>query len=57
MNPPVMGIVEFIYHAQFTRPSGSTGLEYTDNIFRLNIKIAMDKGLLGRVFNGGDADD
>jgi hypothetical protein len=49
--------VEFIYHAQFTRPAGSSGLEYTDNIFRLNIKIAMDKGVLQRVFQGGDADD
>jgi hypothetical protein len=49
--------VEFIYHAQFTRPTGSSGLEYTDNIFRLNIKLAMDKRLLGRVFGGGDADD
>ena len=49
--------VEFIYHAQFTRSTGSSGLEYTDNIFRLNIKLAMDKRLLGRVFGGGDADD
>jgi hypothetical protein len=49
--------VEFIYHAQFTRPAGSRGLEYTDNIFRLNIKLALGKGVLQRVFNGGDADD
>jgi hypothetical protein len=49
--------VEFIYHAQFTRPAGSSGLEYTDNIFRLNIKLAMAKKLLGRVFDSGDADD
>lgn len=49
--------VEFIYHAQFTRPAGSSGLEYTDNIFRLNFKLAMDERLLGRVFGGGDADD
>ena len=49
--------MEFIYHAQFTRPAGSSGLEYTDNIFRLNIKIALNKGLLQRVFDGGDADD
>ena len=48
--------VEFIYHAQFTRPAGSNGLEYTDNIFRLNLKLALGKGILQRVFNGGDAD-
>lgn len=49
--------VELIYHAQFTRPSGSHGLEYTDNIFRLNFKLALDRRVLGRVFRGGDADD
>jgi len=49
--------MEFIYHAQFTRPAGSSGLEFTDNIFRLNIKIALNKGLMQRVFDGGDADD
>jgi hypothetical protein len=49
--------VEFIYHAQFTRPSGSSGLEYTDNIFRLNIKLALDRGGLQRLYGGGDADD
>jgi hypothetical protein len=49
--------IELIYHAQFTRPTGSSGLEYTDNIFRLNIKIALNKGLMQRVFDGGDADD
>jgi len=49
--------VEFIYHAQFTRPAGSSSLEYTDNIFRLNFKLALDQRVLGRVFKGGDADD
>jgi hypothetical protein len=49
--------VELIYHAQFTRPSGSSSLEYTDNIFRLNFKLALDRRVLGRVFRGGDADD
>jgi hypothetical protein len=49
--------VEFIYHAQFTRPAGSSGLEYTDNIFRLNIKIGLGQGLQQRAFSGGDADD
>jgi hypothetical protein len=48
--------VEFIYHAQFTRPAGSSGLEYTDNIFRLNFKLALGQGVLRRVFDSGDAD-
>jgi hypothetical protein len=43
--------MEFIYHAQFTRPAGSSGLEYTDNIFRLNIKIGLTKGIIGRLQN------
>ena len=49
--------VELIYHAQYTRPAGSSGLEYTDNSYRLNIKIAVNKGILQRVFDGGDSDD
>ena len=49
--------MEFIYHAQFTRPAGSHDLEFSDNIFRLNIKIALNKGIMQGVFDGGDADD
>jgi len=49
--------IELIYHAQFTRPAGSGGLEFTDNIIRLNIKIALNRGLFQRVFDGGDAGD
>ena len=48
--------VEFIYHAQFTRPAGSSGLEFTDNIFRLNFKIGLNKGILGRILQP-DSDD
>jgi len=43
--------MEFIYHAQFTHPAGSSSLEYTDNIFRLNIKIGLNKGIIGRLQN------
>ena len=43
--------LEFIYHAQFTHPDGSSGLEFTDNIFRLNIKIGLTKGIIGRLQN------
>jgi hypothetical protein len=41
---------EFIYHVQWTRPNGS--FEYTDNIFRLNIKIGLQDGILPRVMEG-----
>ena len=41
--------LQFIYHTQFTRPSNSGGLEYTDNIFRLNIKIGLYEGILRRL--------
>jgi len=43
--------IEFIYHAQFTHPSGSDGLEFTDNIYRLNIKIGLNKGIIGALQN------
>jgi len=43
--------IEFIYHAQFTHPSGSSGLKFTDNIFRLNIKIGLNKGIIGALQN------
>ena len=33
--------LQFIHHTQFTRPSNGGGLEYTDEIFRLNIKIGL----------------
>lgn len=39
--------LEFIYTAQFARSHGE--LEYNQNTFRLNIRIATSKGILGRV--------
>jgi hypothetical protein len=47
-------LVEFQYYAQYTRP-GEGGLEHTDNIFRLNLKIMTSKGVLS--FLDGDFDD
>jgi hypothetical protein len=44
---------EIIYTAQFTRSSSGNSLEYTDNILQLNIKIALRRGLLTRLFNPG----
>jgi len=49
--------VEFIYHALFTGPSGSSGLEYTDNVLRLNVKIDLGKGILHRIFEPESADE
>ena len=46
-------LVEFQYYAQYTRPGGG-GLEHTDNIFRLNLKLLTEKGLLSGL--GGDFD-
>lgn len=43
--------VELIYHAQYTQPTDESGLIYTDNIFRLNIKIGLQKGILGSLYN------
>jgi hypothetical protein len=40
---------------QYTNPDGS-GLKYTDNIFRLNIKLGINKGILGTMYNP-DIDD
>jgi hypothetical protein len=49
--------VEFIAHAQFKRPDEDSAFGWTDNIFRINIKIAKDTGLLDRlVGDDGDAD-
>jgi len=48
--------IEFIYHAQFTQPDKESGLGYTDNIYRVNIKLGMHKGILGSLYNP-DLDD
>ncbi len=46
-------LIEFHYFAQYTRPGGGR-LAYTDNIFRLNLKIAMSKGLsLAQLLDSG----
>jgi len=38
---------------QFTHPATDDPLAYTDNIFRLNIKIGLKSGVLPRVMDGG----
>ena len=43
--------LELIYYMNFTRPVGSSALQYTDNTFRLNVKIGMSHHVLGRLFN------
>ena len=47
---------ELIYHAQFTRPTGVDHLDYTDNIFRLNIKIGLHNGILATHYNPREGD-
>jgi len=44
---------EIIYTAQFSRSSPGNSLEFADNILQLNIKVALRKGALGRLFNPG----
>ena len=44
---------EFLYHMQFERADSGDSFKWTDNIYRVNFKIAFKKGLLGRVFDGG----
>jgi hypothetical protein len=44
-------LVEFHYFAQYTRPEGGS-LAYTDNVFRVNIKIGGRGGIL-RLLDGG----
>ena len=44
-NPRLL--IEFPYYAQYTRPGGG-GLNYTDNIFRLNFKVMTKRGVLPR---------
>ena len=48
--------IEFIYHAQFTQPDKESGLRYSDNIYRINIKLGINKGILGSLYNP-DLDD
>lgn len=43
--------LEFVYSAQFTCPSGRSSLQYTENIFQLNITIGFGKGILQRLHN------
>jgi hypothetical protein len=46
-------LMEFQYFVQYTRPNGA-GLAYTDNIFRLNFKIGLSRGLsLSRLLDSG----
>jgi hypothetical protein len=44
-------LVEFQYYAQYTHPGGG-GLAYSDNIFRLNIKLSTRSGIF-RLLDGG----
>ncbi len=43
--------VEFIYHLQYTQPTAESGLTYTDNIYRLNLKLGLQSGILKKFYN------
>lgn len=43
--------VEFIYHVQYTQPTEESGLIYTDNIYRLNLKLGLHSGILKKFYN------
>ena len=47
--------VEFIYHLQLSRKDAHDPLAYSDNIFRVNFKIGIKKGLLQRL-SGAEPD-
>jgi hypothetical protein len=47
--------LELIYYAQFTRPAHGS-LQFTENIFRLNIKIVLERRILQRLQNMGHDD-
>ncbi|HEY5810451.1 MAG TPA: DUF2490 domain-containing protein [Povalibacter sp.] len=40
--------VELIYHMQFTRSAGES-FDWTENIYRLNVKVSRHKGVLSRL--------
>jgi hypothetical protein len=48
--------IEFIYHAQFTHPEPGSNLQFTDNIFRINIKLGLNKGIINQL-NNPDLDE
>jgi hypothetical protein len=48
--------LEFIYYAKLTHNDVSGALAHTDNIFRLNIKIGMSKGILQKVLEPSSKD-
>lgn len=48
--------LELVYSAQFTR-SNEGPLQYSNNIFQLNIKLGLGKGILQRALHGEGADD
>jgi len=45
--------IEFIYSTQWGKASGSDSLVYNRNIFRMNIRVGVKRGLLGKVSNPG----
>lgn len=43
--------LEMIYHLQYTQDPNKSGIAYTDNIYRLNIKLGLHGGILKKLYN------
>ena len=48
--------MEFTYTAEFSRQTTGSSLEYNGNVFRLKIKLAIEKGILERLLNPENGD-
>lgn len=48
--------IEVIYEARFSRSNGGP-LEYNENVFRLNFRIGLNRGIIQRLFNLRGVDD
>jgi hypothetical protein len=53
-NPRIR--VELLYYANWGRPDPASGLAFTQNIIRLNVKVGVKHAILSHVWNPGDRD-
>lgn len=44
-------IVEFLYYTQYSRPGEGEAFEYAENMLRVNLKVGLNQGILGRLLN------
>lgn len=48
--------VEFLYYAEYTRPNSGSSLQHYDNIFQVNLKFDVGRGILERLHNPSAGD-